>query len=162
MSTELARVLHANNYEQVTSNHLTSPCCCTILLDFHVAVQLYSSHFITVTLIGIYTCVISPKGLSRIRIINCGSESVRNRPKLSKKHFGHPLQKSVFVWKIGFRHFQHVQRCSSFLEYFWKHWVYLSKPKRRVSKFRSQWRAGQLPIFYFDPIRDKNVKWEES
>ena len=40
--------------------------------------------------------------------------------------------------------------------FFWKQkW----KSKRRASEFRFVWRAGQLPIFHFDPICDKNVKW---
>ena len=43
-------------------------------------------------------------------------------------------------------------RKTDFFENIWK-------SKRRASKFRFVWRAGQLPIFYFDPIRDNNVKW---
>ena len=43
--------------------------------------------------------------------------------------------------------------------FFLKYWLYFSKSNISVSKFRFVWRAGLLPIFYMDPIRDKNVKW---
>ena len=36
------------------------------------------------------------------------------------------------------------------------------KPKRRVSIWTLFWRAEQPPISHMDPIRPKNVFWEEK
>ena len=47
----------------------------------------------------------------------------------------------------------------SIFDYILKLTLCLPKPNRRVSKFRFVRRAGQLPIFFMDPICDKNVKW---
>ena len=77
---------------------------------------------------------------------------------------------SIRFWKISifnmFNSIEHFglyfQTCLNMLDYIFKYLLYFPKPNRRVSKFHFVWRAGQLPIFYFDPIRDKNVKWARA
>ena len=98
------------------------------------------------------TCVISPYRATPHHFL---PELVRNRRKLSKNTFCTCPTIFVFLQNIDF------QIVSNFIEHFGLYLTVFEKtqtPFISVSKFRTQWRAGQLPIFYMDLLREKNVK----
>ena len=74
-----------------------------------------------------------------------------------------PGNNRCFLENLDFQDFEHVEyfrlHFQDFYNYILKSWLYFPKPNRRVSQLRFVWRAGQLPIFYFNPVRDKHAKW---